>query len=214
MGILLNGSKPSKIIYNGAESSLYFNGYKIWPEEAIYELWVNDNTQYTSTTDIPLTGMPAQSDLNYVTFIFDAKYSPSSGVADYMFLTSSYGIIWRSRYYSGRGLGFVGITGNVTGWTSASGQATTAFTADGVTYIVTDKWLIDNWVNLKFVFDRIENKCYFYVNNELIGYAVMNADILTCDHLHIAKETSTYAYLKNLKVAAFANLNDAQVWNG
>ena len=33
MGIILNGSKPSKIIYNGAESSLYFNGSKIWPEE-------------------------------------------------------------------------------------------------------------------------------------------------------------------------------------
>lgn len=33
MGILLNGNKPSKIIYNGAESSLYFNGSKIWPEE-------------------------------------------------------------------------------------------------------------------------------------------------------------------------------------
>lgn len=32
MGILLNGNKPSKIIYNGAESSLYFNGSKIWPE--------------------------------------------------------------------------------------------------------------------------------------------------------------------------------------
>jgi hypothetical protein len=32
MGILLNGNKPSKIIYNGAESALYFNGSKIWPE--------------------------------------------------------------------------------------------------------------------------------------------------------------------------------------
>lgn len=34
MGIILNGSKPSKIIYNGAESTLYFNGSKIWPEVA------------------------------------------------------------------------------------------------------------------------------------------------------------------------------------
>lgn len=33
MGILLNGNKPSKIIYNGAESSLYFNGSKIWPDD-------------------------------------------------------------------------------------------------------------------------------------------------------------------------------------
>lgn len=35
MGILLNGNKPSKIIYNGAESSLYYNGSKIWPEEPV-----------------------------------------------------------------------------------------------------------------------------------------------------------------------------------
>jgi uncharacterized protein (TIGR02145 family) len=34
MGILVNGNKPSKIIYNGAESSLYFNGSKIWPESS------------------------------------------------------------------------------------------------------------------------------------------------------------------------------------
>lgn len=34
MGLILNGNAPSKIIYNGAEVSLYFNGSKIWPEEA------------------------------------------------------------------------------------------------------------------------------------------------------------------------------------
>lgn len=32
MGIILNNSKPSKILYNGNEISLYLNGIKIWPE--------------------------------------------------------------------------------------------------------------------------------------------------------------------------------------
>jgi len=32
MGLILNGNAPSKIIYNGVEVSLYFNGSKIWPE--------------------------------------------------------------------------------------------------------------------------------------------------------------------------------------
>lgn len=32
MGLILNGNAPSKMLYNGAEVSLYFNGSKIWPE--------------------------------------------------------------------------------------------------------------------------------------------------------------------------------------
>lgn len=34
MGLILNGNAPSKLIYNGAEVSLYFNGSKIWPESS------------------------------------------------------------------------------------------------------------------------------------------------------------------------------------
>lgn len=32
MGLILNGNAPNKILYNGSEVSLYFNGSKIWPE--------------------------------------------------------------------------------------------------------------------------------------------------------------------------------------
>ncbi|MBR2555772.1 MAG: hypothetical protein IKE94_12995 [Aeriscardovia sp.] len=32
MGLILNGNEPNKILYNGAEVSLYFNGSKIWPD--------------------------------------------------------------------------------------------------------------------------------------------------------------------------------------
>lgn len=31
MGLIINGNEPSKILYNGAEVSLYFNGSMIWP---------------------------------------------------------------------------------------------------------------------------------------------------------------------------------------
>lgn len=34
MGLILNGNAPNKILYNGAEVSLYFNGSKIWPTVA------------------------------------------------------------------------------------------------------------------------------------------------------------------------------------
>lgn len=59
MGIILNGSKPSKIIYNGAEASLYFNGSKIWPESSptpvtyygyMVEMKWGNNNPYLITT--------------------------------------------------------------------------------------------------------------------------------------------------------------------
>lgn len=55
MGILLNGNKPSKIIYNGAESSLYYNGSKIWPEETEFVPYVTIGTQQWSTVYVDQT---------------------------------------------------------------------------------------------------------------------------------------------------------------
>lgn len=57
MGILINGNKPSKIIYNGAEASLYFNGSKIWPNTVPppvindyvtigSQVWMSKNLEY------------------------------------------------------------------------------------------------------------------------------------------------------------------------
>lgn len=34
MGLILNSNAPNKILYNGAEVSLYFNGSKIWPDSS------------------------------------------------------------------------------------------------------------------------------------------------------------------------------------
>lgn len=58
MGILINGNKPSKIIYNGAEPSLYYNGSKIWPESSptpayvgyMVEMIWGDNNAHLITT--------------------------------------------------------------------------------------------------------------------------------------------------------------------
>jgi surface protein len=48
MGLILNGNAPNKIIYNGAEVSLYFNGSKIWPESLSP---ISSNTVRVRTND-------------------------------------------------------------------------------------------------------------------------------------------------------------------
>ena len=57
MGILLNGNKPSKIIYNGVETALYYNGSKIWPEGDPYNplnLPANTVRVRTSNGNVPV----------------------------------------------------------------------------------------------------------------------------------------------------------------
>lgn len=49
MGLIFNGNKPSKIIYNGVESALYFNGSKIWPEDAPETVDIGGRTYRTVT---------------------------------------------------------------------------------------------------------------------------------------------------------------------
>ena len=59
MGLILNGNAPNKMLYNGAEVSLYFNGSKIWPETIDYNpLGLPDNTVRVRTND----GNPPKND--------------------------------------------------------------------------------------------------------------------------------------------------------
>lgn len=52
MGLIINGNAPSKMLYNGAEVSLYFNGTKIWPEVDPYNpLNLPPNTVRVRTSD-------------------------------------------------------------------------------------------------------------------------------------------------------------------
>ena len=52
MGLIINGNAPNKMLYNGAEVSLYFNGSKIWPEGDPYNpLNLPANTIRVRTSD-------------------------------------------------------------------------------------------------------------------------------------------------------------------
>lgn len=170
------------------------------------------STEYTNQV-VSLTGMPSTSNYNYLVFKFDAYYnSGSTYYAADIILRSGNSTLWRSRLHYKMGIGFVGIADAVTGWTTASGQSVTSTSVDGVSYRRSSLWSRNNYVNLKFIQDRTNYNCYFYINNTLIGYASMNRDLLVCNNIQLMNELSATAKVKNVRVAGFANLTDAQEW--
>lgn len=173
------------------------------------------DTEYSSTQTVSLIGMPATSDYNYLVFKFDAYYSArSSYYASDIILRANDTYLWRSRLHHNVGLGFVGITGKVTGWTTEAGQNVTSKTQDGVSYRISSLWQINTYVNLKLIQDRTTYNCYFYINDTLIGYASMSVDLLTCNKLELTNEVNSSAKVKNVRVAAFSTLAAAQAYNG
>lgn len=173
------------------------------------------DTEYSSDQTVSLIGMPATSDYNYLVFKFDAYYGArSSYYAADIFLEANDTALWRSRLHHAFGLGFVGITEKVTGWTTEAGQNVTSKTQDGVSYRISSLWQKNTYVNLKLIQDRTTYNCYFYINDTLIGYASMSVDLLTCNKLMLANEANASAKVKNVRVAAFSTLAAAQAYNG
>lgn len=173
------------------------------------------DTEYSSNQTVSLIGMPATSDYNYIVFKFDAYYSArSSYYASDICLLANDTMLWRSRLHHKFGLGFVGITGKVTGWTTEAGQNITSKTQDGVSYRLSSLWQKNTYVNLKLIQDRTTYNCYFYINDTLIGYASMSVDLLTCNKLDLVNEVNASAKVKNVRVAAFSTLAAAQAYNG
>ena len=188
------------------------------------EVWVNlGSTEYSQTTSgtksVTLTGMPSSSEFNYFTLVFDAYFftTSSSAACDLFLRNSSNGTIWRARAHRSLNnyFGFVGITGNVTGWTTQSGQTVTSDNQDGVSYRCSNRWS-NAWKRVKFVFDRNNKRCYFYISGTLLGYTTMNVDPIALKNIGVMKETngSSTQSVKNIRVAAFSTLTDAQAYNG
>lgn len=191
-----------------------------WPitytEPAHMVEYVNlGDTEYTNNQAVSLTGMPATSDYNYLVFKFDAYYGSSSSLyaADIILRTNNT-VLLLSRLHYTFGVGFVAIAGHVTGWTTEAGQTVTTRSTDNTSYRISSLWQRNNYVNLKLIQDRTTHNCYFYINDTLIGYASMNVDLLTCNNIELANEINASAKVKNVRVAAFSNLADAQAYNG
>lgn len=205
----------------------YFGTTKVY-SATIVEEWVNmGSTEYrkagggTSVAWYSFTGMPSSSSLNYFTMIFDAYLTGGSGGAADIFLgNSSNSAIWRMRDHVRQSYpGFVGITSNVTAWTSQSGAPTVgSFTQDGVTYrYCSSKFTKGTYARFKIAFDRPNKRGYVYIGGTLLGYVTMNTDPINIGKFGLMSEqgrTYEIAALKNIRVSGFSTLASAQEWNG
>lgn len=228
MSLVFNGVETNKVMWNGIETKGILNGNVIWGiEEPTFEEWVNlGSTEYkraggsSSTVHNTFTGMPSTSNFNYITFIFDASLTGSSGgAADIYLENSSNGSIWRMRaHYQQTYPGFVGIQGGVTAWTTdSSAPSIGSYTLNSVSYrYCSSKWTRGNYARFKIVFDRNNKIGYLYISGTLLGYVTLNVDPITIQKFGLLSEQGRsyeIAALKNIKVAGFKNLTDAQNWS-
>lgn len=200
------------------------NGGLVRYIEPPHEVWVDlGSTQYDGLKGgniFALTGMPSSTPLNYIAFIMDAMYDSGGMAADIYFNKSDVheDYLWHCRAHMWLPyIGFVGITGAVTGWTTEDGITIESKNRDGVEYKMSPSWNSDSiWHKIKIVFDRTDYKGYFYLDGTLLGYVTMNNDMLNCTHIELLKEQSsgTNSHVKNVKVAGFSTLDAAKNYNG
>ena len=186
------------------------------------QVFVNlGSTEYSNNTSTTkyytLTGMPSSTDFKYLTFVLNG-YLKWYMAADIYFVDNSNGLYWRCRWHTNTkaNVGFVGITGKVTGWTTQSGQTVSTGTLNNISYRFSSKWQAGGYPKIKIVFDRTNKRGYFYIDGTLIGYATMNADMINVKKIGLLAETgsSDLAKVKNIRVAGFSTLADAQAYNG
>ena len=174
----------------------------------------------TSTVWYAFTGMPSSSSFNYFTYIFDAYLaSGGGGAADIYLGNSSNSIIWRMRaHYQATYPGFVGIQSNVTAYSIASGspsQSTTKLN-NATYYCCSSKWPKSTYSRFKLVFNRNAKTCLVYIGGSLLGTATLNTDPINITKFGLMSEQARsyeIAAMKNIKVAGFKNLTDAQNWS-
>jgi hypothetical protein len=223
------GNNKYKEIYLGSNkiSEVYLGSNKIFTSLAPSTEWVNlGSTEYsraggsTSVLWNNLTGMPSTSVYNYFTMIFDAYLTGGSGGAADIFLgNSSNGTIWRMRAHVNKSYpGFVGITSNVTAWTTQSGAPSVgSFTQDGVSYrYCSSKFTKGTYARFKIAFDRPNKLGYVYIGGTLLGYVTMNTDPINIHKFGLMSEQGRsyeIAKMKNIKVSGFTTLAAAQAWS-
>lgn len=209
-GATLSGNQ---FTINGSDVNVV--GNFVLKKQEYVNLGTKEYTGTTSTLSVPLTGMPSSTTFRYLVFRMMAVCTGgSSSAADIWLRNSSNGGMWRMRgHFNLTNTGFVGITGNVTGWTTASGETVTSYTKDGVSYRMTSRWpRSTNWYNIKIIFDRTANRGYFYVATNQIGYVTFNTDPINIKNIGLQKEQSSsaaVAKVKNVKVCGFINWDDA-----
>jgi len=160
------------------------------------------STQYGANTTFDLTGVPDSISDRYV--MYQTELANFTGVND-VFYKSNAGS-WRMRCYSNNLMGFVGITGIVSAWTTANGvTGISSFTADSVSY---RQWSgfghSNSWRPMMIIIDQEELKAHTFLNGTYVGYATVKSGIVTAPikQIQLMVEVNIRPQARNVRVVS------------
>ncbi len=159
------------------------------------------DTQYGANTTFDLTGVPDSISDRYV--MYHTELANFQGVND-VYYKSTAGS-WRMRCYSS-GMGFVGITSLVSGWTTATGvTGISSFTADSISY---RQWSgfgkSYDWRPMRIIIDQEELKAHTFLNGTYVGYATVKSGIVTAPikQIQLTVEVNIRPQARNVRVVS------------
>ena len=166
------------------------------------------STQYGANTTFDLTGVPDSISERYV--MYKTDLANLTGVNN-VYYKSTAGS-WRIRCPSGLpthptyGLGFVGITGIVSAWTTADGvTGISSFTENSVSY---RKWSgfgeTNDWRPMRIIIDQEELKAHTFLNGTYVGYATVKSGIVTAPikQIQLQVEVNIRPQARNVRVVS------------
>lgn len=169
------------------------------------------STQYGANTTFDLTGVPDSITERYV--MYKTDLANFQGVND-VYYQSTAGS-WRMRCYSS-GMGFVGITGIVSGWTTADGvTGISSFTADSISY---RQWSgfgkSYDWRPMKIIIDQEELKAHTFLNGTYVGYATVKDGIVAAPikQIKLQVEVNIRPQAKNVIVVSSNSYEKLANW--
>lgn len=164
----------------------------------------------TLSYDKPLSTMP------YLTFKITANMDVGGAFdASDFFINNDSDTIIRCRdhyMFSSNNVGFIGITGGVTGFTAQSGVSSK--TRDGILYYMTGPNFAEAYKVYKYVFDCANKKVYCYADGTYKGVGTLNVNPNTITKIGALKEVATIGNItiSNIEVVGFTSLTDARAY--
>lgn len=198
------------------------------------DLWVDLPNEYIvlgnliRNISVNLTGMPQTSDKGFFTILLEAKINAGSGAARIIIENSEHSTpqswapadvygFWDHVQFSNYGAFFA--TEDIVDKTWTTNQdASQYINIINNRGVFSTLWPRNTYSQFKLVCDRSNKICYVYIDGILHGYVSnFSNDLLTWNMIYLYSDTggsSEIAAVKNIKVAGFNTLEDAQSWNG
>ena len=214
MSIYLGSNKINEL-YIGSQKigSAYLGSQKVYSSAPKVTVLCNlGSTQYGANTTFDLTGVPDSISDRYV--MYHTELANFTGVND-VYYKSSAGS-WRMRCYSNNNMGFVAITGIVSGWTTAAGvTGVSSFTADSISY---RKWSgfgeTNDWRPMRIIIDQEELKAHTFLNGTYVGYATVKSGIVTAPikQIQLQVEVNIRPQARNVRVVSSNDYQSLVDW--